>query len=91
MAMPALNTSSMNEDESFKEPKEVSASENTPGGSPVYDGLEKTDLELKTGAELQQVTQDIEIVYPGGIKLFLLASVTPSIVVMEILIRTSRY
>ncbi len=71
--MPPSNATSMDENESFKEAKEVSSFKNTLGASPVYDGLEKTELELKTGAELQQVSQDDEIVYPGGLKLFLLA------------------
>lgn len=75
--MSPSHTTDMVEKASLKEKNEVSSSQNTLTASPEYAGSEKTDLELKTEAEPQQTTQDEETVsYPGGLKLFLLASVT---------------
>ncbi len=71
-------TTDMHENASLKEVKEIPSSQNTLSESPVYEGSEKTDLELKTEAERQQATQNDETIsYPGGLKLFLLESVAP--------------
>lgn len=80
--MPPSNSTSTDENESLKEAK---------GASPLYGGLEKTDLGLKTDAEHQQDTQDDETVYPVGLKLFLLGSVAPSTLVLEPLVRRIDY
>jgi hypothetical protein len=72
--MPPSNANTMDESKVLKEAKEVSPSGNTLATSPLHEGLGKTDSELKTDAELQQVEQSDETIsYPGGLKLFLLA------------------
>jgi hypothetical protein len=89
--MSLSSATDVDEHESLKEGKDASSSKNTLAASPVYEGSEKADLELQTHAESQQVTQgDETISYPGGLKLFLLASVTLFILAMEPHIRMIR-
>ena len=72
----------MDENASLKEVKEASSFQNTLAASSVYQGSDKTDFEFKTETESQQATQEDETVsYPGGLKLFLLASVASSLLV----------
>ena len=80
----------MGEKESLKEAKEVSSPETTPPASTVYEDLEKTKLNIDSGAEREQVTQDDETIsYPGGLKLFLLASAALFIFIVKLLIKVN--
>ncbi len=75
----------MDQNKPLHEANEPSSYQNTLAASPVYEGSEKTDLELNTpsdttnkeldtDAERQPITEGGETVnYPGGVKLFLLA------------------
>lgn len=80
--MSLSNSNSIGKNESLKELKgENSSSNNTLAASAIHNTLGNTDLNAKTDLELQHDTQDNGKIYPGGLKLFLIALVSYCFVV----------
>jgi hypothetical protein len=73
----ASTGTSVDEKVSLKEGKEVSSFENIPAVSTAPERMDWKDLSLDADREHQSIAQrDDTIVYPSGLKLFLLASVS---------------